>query len=481
LVNGDTKLTTEPGISTTATENSNVGTYPITLNGGADKNYEITLVDGTLTVGTKALTITATDKSKTYGEANPTLTFSYAGLTNGDTKVTTEPSIATTATVSSNVGTYPITLTGGADQNYSITLVNGTLTIGKAILTIQANSLSKIFGAADPNLTYVVTGFKGSENENLLRGALTREAGEGVGIYSIGIGTLNPGNNYQVEYLPAQFEIVPAELIAITDPNLIQTPWSVSPTLPAKLFAVTADGQVVELSVIWDQSSLNLFKRGKYFLTGTITLPAGILNPEELTSILEVEVLAKAAPQDLRLSNSAFEPDPNDYFQEIGNFQVIDPLDQIHFITLVPGAADNQYFEINDGKLYWSSAEKVAGRTEFKIQVKVEDRDGNVIERTFTIFRGRIDIIELEVFNTFTPDGDGFNDTWGVQDLRYFQGVRVQVFDRNGERLFYTEDPDKRWDSTYQGKLMPVGTYFWVVEVIETGQVRRGTLTLLRK
>jgi gliding motility-associated-like protein len=238
---------------------------------------------------------------------------------------------------------------------------------------------------------------------------------------------------------------------------------------------------VVELSVIWDQSSLNLFKRGKYFLTGTITLPAGILNPEELTSILEVEVLAKAAPQDLRLSNSAFEPDPNDYFQEIGNFQVIDPLDQIHFITLVPGAADNQYFEINDGKLYWSSAEKVAGRTEFKIQVKVEDRDGNVIERTFTIFRGRIDIIELEVFNTFTPDGDGFNDTWGVQDLRYFQGVRVQVFDRNGERLFYTEDPDKRWDSTYQGKLMPVGTYFWVVEVIETGQVRRGTLTLLRK
>jgi gliding motility-associated-like protein len=481
LVNGDTKVTTEPSISTTATQSSNVGTYPITLTGGEDQNYTITLVNGTLTIGKKDLTITADDKQKTYGEANPILTFTYTGLVNGDTKVTTEPSISTTATASSNAGTYPITLTGGEDQNYTVTLVNGTLTVGKATLKVQANAQTKIFGSADPVLTFVATGFKGTDNLSVLTGNLVRAAGEQVGKYAIGLGTLTATNNYLIEFTSAQFEIIPAELIAISNPDPITTPWSVSPTLPAKVTAVTADGQVVQLAVSWNLTPLNVFKRGAYFLTGVVTLPSGILNPGDLKATLEVRVLAKPAPQDVTLSNDDFDPDPKNYFQVIGNFTVIDPIDNVHTITLVPGAGDNQYFEVKNGILFWSSAEEVAGRTQFTVVIRVTDRDGNQLEKTFTINLGRTDITELEVFNSFTPNGDGINDTWGVPDLRYFRGVRVQVFDRNGERLFYTEDADTRWDGTYQGKEMPVGTYFWVVEVIETGNVRRGILTILKK
>ncbi|SDD76507.1 PKD repeat-containing protein, partial [Algoriphagus faecimaris] len=157
LVNGDTKVATEPSISTTATASSNVGEYPIELAGGSDQNYAITLVDGMLTIGKKDLTITADDKQKTYGEANPILTFTYTGLVNGDTKVATEPSISTTATASSNVGEYPIELEGGADQNYAITLVDGTLTIGKKDLTITADNKQKIYGEANPSLTFTYT------------------------------------------------------------------------------------------------------------------------------------------------------------------------------------------------------------------------------------------------------------------------------------------------------------------------------------
>ncbi|SDA58693.1 gliding motility-associated C-terminal domain-containing protein, partial [Algoriphagus alkaliphilus] len=480
LVNGDTKVTTEPSISTTATQSSNVGTYPITLTGGEDQNYTITLVSGMLTIGKKDLTIRADDKQKTYGDANPVLTFSYSGLVNGDTKVTTEPSISTTALASSNVGTYPITLAGGSDENYEITLVNGTLTINKATLKIEANPQTKIFGSADPALIFVATGFKGTDNLSVLTGNLVRAAGEQVGKYAIGLGTLKSTENYQLEFVSAQFEIIPAELIAISNPDPITTPWSVSPTLPAKVTAVTADGQVVQLSVSWNLAPLNLFKRGTYFLTGVVTLPDGILNPEGLRAMLEVRVLAKPAPQDVILSNNDFDPDPKNYFQVIGSFTVIDPIDREHVITLIPGAGDNQFFEVKNGILFWSSADEVAGRTQFSVVIRVTDRDGNVIEKSFTINRGRTDILELEVFNSFTPNGDGINDTWGVPDLRYFRGVRVQVFDRNGERLFYTEDADTRWDGTYKGKEMPVGTYFWIIEVIETGNVRRGILTILK-
>ncbi|WP_332914508.1 MBG domain-containing protein, partial [Algoriphagus boritolerans] len=87
----------------------------IATQDGDEVNFAAEPVERTLTVGKKALTITATDQTKVYGEANPTLTFNYSGLTNGDTKVTTEPSISTIATLNSGVGVYPITLEGGSD------------------------------------------------------------------------------------------------------------------------------------------------------------------------------------------------------------------------------------------------------------------------------------------------------------------------------------------------------------------------------
>jgi gliding motility-associated-like protein len=65
--------------------------------------------------------------------------------------------------------------------------------------------------------------------------------------------------------------------------------------------------------------------------------------------------------------------------------------------------------------------------------------------------------------------------------LRFYEGVRIGVYDNAGTRLFYTENPDIRWDGTYNGKDMPVGTYYWVIEVIETGEMRRGMLNLIRK
>jgi gliding motility-associated-like protein len=55
------------------------------------------------------------------------------------------------------------------------------------------------------------------------------------------------------------------------------------------------------------------------------------------------------------------------------------------------------------------------------------------------------------------------------------------VFERSGQRVFYTENPSERWDGTFHGKEVPVGSYFWVIESGETGEVRRGVLNLIRK
>src|SRR5207247_2065154 len=101
-----------------------VGTYAITLAGGAATNYTLTLVNGTLTVNKASLTATANAQTKIYGDVNPALTISYTGFKGTDnvSALSTVPTISTTAVTTSAVGTYPITLTGGSATNYTLTL-----------------------------------------------------------------------------------------------------------------------------------------------------------------------------------------------------------------------------------------------------------------------------------------------------------------------------------------------------------------------
>ena len=97
-------------------------------------NYNITFVSDNFTINKAALTATADNKTRGQGVANPVLTISYSGFKNSEVSavIDVEPSISTTAVLASPEGTYPITLSGGSDNNYSFTLVNGTLTVSAA-------------------------------------------------------------------------------------------------------------------------------------------------------------------------------------------------------------------------------------------------------------------------------------------------------------------------------------------------------------
>lgn len=66
--------------------------------------------------------------------------------------------------------------------------------------------------------------------------------------------------------------------------------------------------------------------------------------------------------------------------------------------------------------------------------------------------------------NTFTPDDDEFNQRWGI----FIEGIdifdfSVEVYNRWGEMVWESHDPKATWDGTYNGKLIPFGTYSWVV------------------
>ncbi|MCA1761871.1 MAG: gliding motility-associated C-terminal domain-containing protein [Flavobacteriales bacterium] len=103
------------------------------------------------------------------------------------------------------------------------------------------------------------------------------------------------------------------------------------------------------------------------------------------------------------------------------------------------------------------------------------------------------DIITVEpkmliyVPNAFTPDGDGLNDLWGPVLTNIDEDdYRLTVFDRLGEIVFETRDPDKKWNGSMNGDgyYLKSDVYVWVIETKEIDGLeeitRRGRVTLVR-
>ena len=165
--NGDTSavLSGSPSITTTATAASPVASYTITVAAGtlSAANYSFTFVNGTLTVTKAILTVTANNASKVYGTANPALSPTYSGFVNGDTSavLTGSPSLTTTATAASPVGSYTITAAAGtlSAVNYSFTFVDGTLGVPKAtsVLSVTSSLNPSVYGNS-VTLTLTVAG-----------------------------------------------------------------------------------------------------------------------------------------------------------------------------------------------------------------------------------------------------------------------------------------------------------------------------------
>ena len=82
--------------------------------------------------------------------------------------------------------------------------------------------------------------------------------------------------------------------------------------------------------------------------------------------------------------------------------------------------------------------------------------------------------------NTFTPNGDGINDTWVINELSKYPGTTVKIFNRYGAQLFYSDGYGKAWDGTYRGQPLPLGVYYYLIDLKSFGGIMSGYVTIIR-
>lgn len=70
--------------------------------------------------------------------------------------------------------------------------------------------------------------------------------------------------------------------------------------------------------------------------------------------------------------------------------------------------------------------------------------------------------------NTFTPNNDGVNDEFKVSITGFGAFKSLKIYNRYGKMVFMSTNINTPWDGTFDGKPVPVGTYYWVFEGINT-------------
>ncbi len=107
----------------------------------------------------------------------------------------------------------------------------------------------------------------------------------------------------------------------------------------------------------------------------------------------------------------------------------------------------------------------------------------NEIGCTDTTSRAWLKIIPdrvLHIPNAFSPNGDGINDRWEIPGLQGIPGCHVEIFNRWGQRIYESIGYASPWNGAWQGHLLPVGTYYYVIKAKAKDKPYAGWVALLR-
>ncbi|MDB5197985.1 MAG: hypothetical protein JWP88_2356 [Flaviaesturariibacter sp.] len=87
---------------------------------------------------------------------------------------------------------------------------------------------------------------------------------------------------------------------------------------------------------------------------------------------------------------------------------------------------------------------------------------------------------DIKVPNVFTPNGDGINDRWEIPALVAYHHHTLLVFNRYGQKVFESRNYTIPWDGKYNGRSLPVGTYYYIIDLKDKGAQLSGSIEILR-
>gem|GEM_PF-1608101 len=93
----------------------------------------------------------------------------------------------------------------------------------------------------------------------------------------------------------------------------------------------------------------------------------------------------------------------------------------------------------------------------------------------------------LKIPTVFSPNGDGVNDTWMIENISIYDEITIEIFNRWGDRMFVYSgtglgyaDMSRQWDGTYNGNDVPLGSFVFILNIIDIKEVIHGVVTVVK-
>jgi gliding motility-associated-like protein len=87
---------------------------------------------------------------------------------------------------------------------------------------------------------------------------------------------------------------------------------------------------------------------------------------------------------------------------------------------------------------------------------------------------------EVVIYNTFTPNGDGNNDTWYIGNIYKYPDNKLEVYNRYGKLVYKTSEYLNNWEGKVSGEEIPSGTYFYDLDLGNGKGKYHGTITIIK-
>jgi len=507
LQNGET-ITLTISYSTGSAATDPIGTYLgcVTASGAtganfAPANYVITYIPGNIIVSPAILTVTANNVNKSYGAAITgapgSTAFSSAGLQNGETIGTVTIFYSTGSAATDAPGTYlgcviASGATGGTFNatNYTINYLPGNIIVVPAVLTITANNVSKqygttLFGAAG-STAFTASGLQNGETI----GSITITYGSGsasadaAGTYagsvvaSLATGGTFTAFNYSIIYVPGNIIVVqPTIVISTGSLNALSTQYGTASAATSFDVSGMALNQGIlitppagfEVSIDDNTFSGSITAGGAGAVAATTvyarlagTTPAGNYSGNIVLSS------AGAADVDEYLPSGVVVPAPLTITAD-NQTRVYGENNPVFAVTYSGFVNNEGPAQLSSQPLLTTPATILSAPGQYPIDVS-----GAVSSNyTFTYVPGVLTVEPtnqpLKIPNAFSPNGDGINDTWNIQDIGSFPNCSVSIFNRAGKVVYSSIGYGMPWDGTSKGSALPMGTYYYVID-LKTGR-----------
>jgi gliding motility-associated-like protein len=86
----------------------------------------------------------------------------------------------------------------------------------------------------------------------------------------------------------------------------------------------------------------------------------------------------------------------------------------------------------------------------------------------------------IKIPNIFSPNGDGIYDEWNIPEIANYPGAIVEVYTRTGQKIFSSQGYQQPWNGTFNGKPVPVATYYYIINPKFGGKLFSGSITITR-